>query len=287
MADSRIRLQPRSPGLFVEREIYVGWDDVLQTYYAHVIDGTDDQGEERRIFEVGGDVREVTDPSRLVAAVQSYAEIPDNLGELLNISRVSRTATFTDLRDESRSYQNQQHYEERINELDRPDGFVTGLGRDDVVPVLALQGWDLAEVQAVRGGHAETYRRGDDEAVLHWDWPDSSRFNERLLSPVRVDGETYGVNSVQALEHALEQCSADRTDSQDASVSASRAEILPAEQGWSAAEAASRDGIDTEDLMSNSDELSAGLRTVDDFLEWLFFEDPPDDDEDFHSGLGM
>lgn len=278
MADSRIRLQPRSAGLFVEREIYVGWDDVLQTYYAHVIDGTDEEGEERRIFEVGGDIREVTDPSRLVAAIQPYAEIPDNLGELLNISRVSRTATFTDLRDESRSYQNQKHYEERINELYRPDGFVTGLGRDDVLPVLAWQGWDLTEVQAVKGGHAETYRRGDHEAVLHWYWPDSRRFDERLLSPVLVDGDKNGVNSMQGLERALDQLSEEGTDSPDSRVTASLEGILSSEPAPTA-ETTSRDGSDSAEAWARSG-------AVDDFLDQLFLEDPFDDDEGFHSGLG-
>ncbi|MEW2507639.1 hypothetical protein AB0878_44985 [Amycolatopsis sp. NPDC047767] len=275
MADSRIRLQPRSAALFVEREIYVGWDDVLQTYYAHVIDGADEQGEERRTFEVGGDLGEVTDPSRLVAAVGPYAEVPDNLGELLNISRVSRTTTDTDLRGESRSYQNQMHFEERIGELYRPNGFVTGLGRDDVLPVLTWQNWDLTGVQAVEGGYAETYRRGDHEAVLHRDQPDSNRLGERLLSPVLVDGERHGAHSVRALERALSESTEDRLDDPGPRMTA------PLDQ-LPIAEAVSRDGALSGDLMPEP----AEARAADDLLDQLFLEDPLDDDEGFHFGLG-
>lgn len=117
MGNSRIRLQPLSD-LNPDREIYVGWDEGLQTYYAQVFDGQDEQGEDRLTVDVGNDLGDITYPGGVISALRPYADITDDLGELLNISRVSTTPTYTDLRADSRAYQQHVHLDDRRHGVD-------------------------------------------------------------------------------------------------------------------------------------------------------------------------
>ncbi|WP_329060470.1 hypothetical protein [Amycolatopsis sp. NBC_01480] len=127
MASSRIRLQPLSTFWHLEQEVYVGWDEPLQTYFAQVFNGTDEHGEDRLTVDVGNAIGEVTNPGGVIAAVRPYAQIPDELGELLNVSRVSTTQTYTDLRPDARIYQRERSLESELNRLYGPEGRGAGL----------------------------------------------------------------------------------------------------------------------------------------------------------------
>lgn len=269
MANSRIRLQPWSAVLHPDREVYVGWDDPLQTYFAQVFDGTDEHGEDRLTVDVGGSVGDITYPGGAIAAVRPYAEIPQDLGELLNISRVSTTPTYTDLRPDSRSYQRDRHVESEINRLYRPEGFVTDLTREDVAPVLNEHGWTSADIRATDGGHAETYRRDDQELTLSWSWPDQDYETEHLLSPINVDGQRYGVGSRQELSSTLAEGSPDPrtlTPASEERVETLLTDIFAADEIQ----------VDAERL---GNDTGSGL-------DASWFDDPPSDDQGFHSGLG-
>jgi hypothetical protein len=267
MADSRIRLHPRSTMMHADREIYVGWDNVLQTYYAHVIDGQDEHGEERRTVDLGGDIGEITYPGGVIAAVRPYAEIPEDLGELLNISRVSTTATFTDLRTDSRSYQHEQYTEAGLQRLYRPDGFVTELTRDEVTPALTEHGWTATDVHATQSGHTETYQRDGQELALSWGWPDQHHDSEHLLSPVQVDGERYGVSTRGGFESVI-------------------AEGNPGSHTLTPGSEERVDSLVDEILASHEETQTTARQLLDEELDDLLREDPPADDDGFHSGLG-
>jgi hypothetical protein len=266
MADSRIRLQPQNSTMFPAREVYIGWDNVLQTYYAHVIDGNDQDGEEHRTVDLGGDIAEVTQPGAVIGAIRAYAEIPDDLAELLTISRVANTAMVTDLRAESQLHEARRHTEHTRGALYNPFGFITTLTHDDVAPVLAEHGWTASHVHTAERGHIETYRRADQELVLPWGSIEAP-YPEHLLSPVRIGGQTYGVSSQQGLEHVLTECDPD-----------SRSLTSDGEER--------ADDLESELSARHEETLIATGQRAADELDELLTEDSPADDDGFSSGLG-
>jgi hypothetical protein len=266
MADSRIRLQPHNSTMFPAREVYVGWDNVLQTYYAHVIDGNDQDGEEHRTVDLGGDIAEVTQPGAAIGAIRAYAEIPDDLAELLTISRVANTAMVTDLRAESQVNEARRHTEHTRGALYNPFGFITTMTHDDVAPVLAEHGWTASHVHTAERGHIETYRRADQELVLPWG-SIGEPYPEHLLSPVRIDGQTYGVSSQQGLEHVL-------------------AERDPDSHSLTSHSEEHADDVVDEFSTSHEETQTTARQRLDEELDDLLREDPPADDDGFHSGLG-
>lgn len=66
-------------------EIFVGWDRPLETYFATVLQ----PGEEDDIVLVwlGTRIGEVSDASQILAAIEPYADAPDNLGAQLEEDR--------------------------------------------------------------------------------------------------------------------------------------------------------------------------------------------------------
>lgn len=266
MADARIQLQPLSVGLHSDRQVYVGWDQALQSYYAHVIDGVDDGGNTHFTLRVGTNPGEILEPSPVLEAARRYADVPDDLADLLNIGRVSTYHTVTDLRPDSRIYQREQHFYEKMSQLYRPGGFATKISHDQVNPVLAEHGWTLTDVRAINGGHAETYRREGHELTIPWEWPDRHHDAEQLLSPVTIDGNRHGVSSPQELATVLANVRG--TDLQDDHDSAS--ELLVDLRDTNAP-------APTQDWQ-NTDEQRL---TLDDLLR----EEPPDD-LGFSTGLG-
>nr|BFE51203.1 hypothetical protein GCM10017745_46300 [Saccharothrix mutabilis subsp. capreolus] len=181
-----------------DREVYVGWDNALQTYFAQVIDGTDQHGEDILTVDLGNDVNQVTDAAEVIEALRPYAEIPDELPALLERSRTADRSTVTDLRSLTPAAARQELRDIMVSYLDKPRGYVTPLERADVAEVLAVNGWDLATMHAMDGGHAETYVRGEQELEIRWGWSTDDNA-PRLLSPVHLDGQGYGVDSVQQL----------------------------------------------------------------------------------------
>jgi hypothetical protein len=266
VADSRIRLQPRNADIFIAREVYVGWDNVLQTYYAHVIDGDDDHGEERRTVDLGGDIAEITHPGRAIDAVRPYADIPDDLGDLLTISLVSTTAAVSDLRTESEMDQHQQNLEAGRTTPFRLNGFVTSPIHEDVGPLLAERGWTSVDVHEAERSRIETYRRGDHDLVIGWgqvgeDYP------EHLVSPIRIDGHRHSLMYERRLEDFLD-------------------DLGPDPETMSFRGDDSLDGL-TDEIVSGREDTRAvdGQRRVDE-LEQMWVEDPPAEGDGFHSGLG-
>ncbi|MEV0109233.1 hypothetical protein AB0H42_23225 [Nocardia sp. NPDC050799] len=83
---NRIRLTPREDGV-AGRDIVIGWDRGLGTFFAQVLDGTDAEGEPVVRVHVGSEPDDITDPAEAIDAISSYAQIPDNLVEELNRQR--------------------------------------------------------------------------------------------------------------------------------------------------------------------------------------------------------
>lgn len=100
-ANNRIHLNPRDAAENPEREIVVGWDRGMQTYFAQVFDGTDEFGEDLMAVDIGMRVGEITYPGGVIDAVRNYAEIPDELGQILADQREADTSTYSELRSEA------------------------------------------------------------------------------------------------------------------------------------------------------------------------------------------
>ncbi|WP_309111963.1 hypothetical protein [Saccharothrix sp.] len=98
MGDTRIRLQPLSEPSHPDREVYIGWDSALQTYFAQVFDGVDEYGEDRLTLDIGNDIGQITTPADVIEALRPYAEIPDGLPDLLELSRAEDETIIADLR---------------------------------------------------------------------------------------------------------------------------------------------------------------------------------------------
>jgi hypothetical protein len=269
MADSRIRLQPLAAALHPDREVYVGWDERLQTYFAQVIDGQDEGGNDRLTVDLGGDIGDITYPGGVISALRPYAEISEDLGALLNISRVSTTPVVDDLRPDSFSYRQEQHVESELSRLYRPGGFVTGLTRDEVASEVRDHGWTFAESRATDTGHTETYRRGEQELTIDWARPDQDYDTERMLSPVRIDGERYGAQSRDQLSSVLAE------DGLEQQIKAPGRE----EQAEERQSDMLAGGETQPDGQGREADLGAGT-------DEPWFDEPPDADEGFHSGLG-
>ena len=266
VADTRIHLQPLAAFLYPDREVYVGWDQALQTYYARVTDGVDDAGQERTTLWVGAGLGEFTEPSMVLHAAGRYAEIPDDLADLLTIGRVSIRDTVTDLRPDSQSYQHEQELHEGLSRLYKPGGFATKITHDHVNPVLTEHGWTQTGVHAIDGGHAETYGREGQELTIPWGWPDRHHDTEQLLSPITLDGTTHGVSSPQDLANTLAE--ARTTTAGEGNSGPGLFEDL-------------RD-MNARGFMQDWQGTDEQTLTLDDLLR----EEPPDDDLGSSAGLG-
>ena len=82
MSSNRIRLTPIE-GSTPEREVYIGWDRGLQTYFAQVFDGVDSTGEDVISLDLGNEPGELATAADAVEAVRAYAEIPEDLASSL------------------------------------------------------------------------------------------------------------------------------------------------------------------------------------------------------------
>ncbi|WP_158892594.1 hypothetical protein [Amycolatopsis anabasis] len=101
MASSRIPLTPLNAADHPDREIYVGWDRGMQTYYAQVFDGEDANGNEVLLVDRGNSIGDLTYPGGVIDAVRDYAEIPADLATRLADDRAADTSTFAQLRTEA------------------------------------------------------------------------------------------------------------------------------------------------------------------------------------------
>jgi hypothetical protein len=230
VTDSRFQLQPLSAGPYGQREIYAGWDEVLQTYYGRVVDAVDEDGEDVCAVSVGTDVQSITDPRGVADALRSYAAIPADLEQRLASSRTDETVTIADLRPESPRLSHDDDLEqelqrlrlaelradpgdeslERLSRLYKPGGFVTDLDRAGVAGLIADNGWVAEGLYAMDGGHAETFTRADQDLEIRWGWASEDHDQPRLLSPIRLDGHSYGVGSGHDLASLLAEGTPDR-----------------------------------------------------------------------------
>ncbi|KAA2252382.1 hypothetical protein F0L68_35630 [Solihabitans fulvus] len=209
MADSRFRLQPLGTSPQDAREIYVGWNEALQTYYAHVIDGRDRDGRDILAFDAGRHLGEITHPAGVIDAVSDFAVIPDDLSIFLADSRASALMIFTDLRSYPLPSEYGEQLDRLIDRLYKPGGFITELHRADVTDLLRDNGWRAEAFYAMDGGHAETYTRGEQDLEIRWGWPTREEDPDRLLSPVILDGRSYGIASQEYLVALLGDQTAD------------------------------------------------------------------------------
>jgi hypothetical protein len=78
MAMNRVRLTPLDDSV-PDREIYVGWDRPMGTYFAQVFDGVDAAGEDVVTLDLGNEVGEIPTPDAAIDAVRPYARVEDDL----------------------------------------------------------------------------------------------------------------------------------------------------------------------------------------------------------------
>jgi hypothetical protein len=70
---SRYDLEPFQP----TEEVVIGWDRILRSYFAHVIDTTKDEDDEGRdILRIGCSLDEIHDVELVVKRVQAHATVP-------------------------------------------------------------------------------------------------------------------------------------------------------------------------------------------------------------------
>lgn len=88
MSNNRIRLTPID-GSAPEREVYIGWDRGMQTYFAQVFDGVDEAGEDVTSLDLGNEPGELATAAEAVEAVRAYAEIPEDLASSLTAQQAA------------------------------------------------------------------------------------------------------------------------------------------------------------------------------------------------------
>ncbi|MGF6888030.1 hypothetical protein ABIA39_006543 [Nocardia sp. GAS34] len=77
---NRLRLRARDPQTHPDREVWVGWDRLTDSFFAQVFDGVDADGEDVVTLDVGANARsEITDPRQVIAMIRPYAPIPPDL----------------------------------------------------------------------------------------------------------------------------------------------------------------------------------------------------------------
>ncbi|WP_280254951.1 hypothetical protein [Nocardia wallacei] len=84
--NNRVRLTPLDDSV-PDREIYVGWDRGLGTYFAQVYDGVDADGEDVLSLDLGNEPGEIGTPDAAIEAIRPYAKIPEDLPAALNGQR--------------------------------------------------------------------------------------------------------------------------------------------------------------------------------------------------------
>lgn len=84
--NNRVRLTPLDNSV-PDREIYVGWDRGLGTYFAQVYDGVDVDGEDVLSLDLGNEPGEIDTPDAAIEAIRPYAEIPEDLPTALSGQR--------------------------------------------------------------------------------------------------------------------------------------------------------------------------------------------------------
>lgn len=113
MVNNRIHLDPLDGA--ADREIVVGWDPSLGTFFAYVAD-LDPQDEDLFLLDIGTRPDEILDPDRIVEAVRPYAEIPDTLTDTLraqhDVPGASERLPFIDIVNAS------------MIVMDQPDSFL-------------------------------------------------------------------------------------------------------------------------------------------------------------------
>ena len=78
MTNNRVRLTPLDDSV-PDREIYVGWDRPMGTYFAQVYDGVDAAGEDIVSLDLGNEIGEIPSVDAAIEAVRPYARVDDDL----------------------------------------------------------------------------------------------------------------------------------------------------------------------------------------------------------------
>jgi hypothetical protein len=289
VAHSRIQLQPLGSAMG-NRVVFAGWNDTLQTYYAHILDLPSGAGDPVTVLDVGNGFGEVDRPESIVDALRQYSVVPEDLDALLHAARHHPVDTFTDLRPDSPLYHQQVDHDDRLARMYRAGGFVTELDRSDTTDLLDTHGWQQVDVQIIDGGHTETFARGDQAMQLRWAWPYDADDTTRLVSPAIIDGQQYGFHTPESLaglliegtpdNHTLTAGSEDAIDLVlhdilgDTIHSGSSAHDTPSELDETRVD-------DALDLTPNSD---TSLDAAEHPNSWL--DQPPEENLGYSSGMG-
>ncbi|MBF6215951.1 hypothetical protein IU487_33675 [Nocardia puris] len=112
MVNNRIYLDPLDGA--ADREIVVGWDPPLGTFFAYVADRGGEWEEDLFLLHIGTRPDEILDPDRIVEAVRPYAAIPDTLTDTLRAQHdapgASEKSPFIDLVIASMAAADQQEF---------------------------------------------------------------------------------------------------------------------------------------------------------------------------------
>ena len=121
MANNRVRLTPLDDSI-PDREIYVGWDRPMGTYFAQVYDGVDAAGEDIVSLDLGNEIGEIPSADAAIEAVRPYARVDDDLrGTLVAQQEAPGAQTLSPFAERFAAAPEQQDITEQF--WDWSDGF--------------------------------------------------------------------------------------------------------------------------------------------------------------------
>lgn len=203
MSRTRIYLPLLDPAAHPGREVCIGWDQDLETYYARVMDRIG-AGSGNVRLDIGTTRAALTRPEEVISKVQPFATISDPAGlvRALMAHRVYGGMVTVDLRPLG----------ERVHAAaaGRPSDMTALLGSSVCVPVAKVSGieaelnrlalteqhWELATYNPIlypAGGFTETYHRDGQELTLGYVSYDGALY---LISPMKLDGRTQVITSL-------------------------------------------------------------------------------------------
>ncbi|WP_331758351.1 hypothetical protein OG225_40330 (plasmid) [Nocardia sp. NBC_01377] len=143
MEHNRIQLAPLDDSV-PDREVFVGWDRALGTYFVQVFDGRDRAGEDIVRVDLGNEFGEITTPAQAIDAVRPYAQISETLADVLD---QQRNATVSLQRSPFESWARASFLPQSRAAVDTPDvdfgsGLIEAAGLADGRPIRPATGID-------------------------------------------------------------------------------------------------------------------------------------------------
>lgn len=212
MRRSRIYLPPAELENNPRREVCIGWDHDLCSYYARVVDGGNNEHVE---LDIGSRASAITHPAVVVHRVQPYAAIcdPDRLIRALLYHRASVSSAAVVLhfpRERGRRVA-----VGKVGDMTSLLGtnayrYVAAISSGELEfmrLVLSEYGWLRARTNPCRfppGGFTEMYTRRGWELTIGWAcYIDTGPLF--LVSPVKLEGKTHPIASLRDIVELAEQ----------------------------------------------------------------------------------